>query len=404
MAKKFFLSLLCFLSIAEGSFRTQQAHEESIGAARNIPGCGAAVIILTEKSDGQTNIFNGTYVAPGKVLTHSHEQMVPGKTWVISSFLCSDLSYDISFGYEGKITFFQADIKEQLKRNRQNCREVRNILYPSDRQEIVSEEATFTINIDTLPGSLPFVANYEEYIAKAAKAPVRGIDFSVLGSDYCVLEIDQLPEDHPIATVASSAVETENIIHVLGHSLFTQLHNGSNDRLTRELGTPNLERQVRAILPGKTQQFKITLPLGTTYFSQIAKPVEDTLIVEAVCASAKNTSSDITSDEIWDPARTDSRIQAMIVDGLSGSGVYNENNELIGIVSCSYKNKATSNIEQLFNHAMQQIMNRQNVEYNRGIIQALRSSLLDQLNHPLLNIHQMITPEIYELLRSSVHP
>lgn len=213
--------------------------------------------------------------------------MVPGNTWVMSSFLCSELSYAIGFGYKGEITFFQADINEQLKRTRQSCREVRNIIYPSNRQEVAREEVRRTLDIINLPNSLPFVANYEEYVTEAAKAPLTEKDFSIVGSDYCILEIDPFAETHPIAKVVSSAIEAETIIYVLGHSLATQLHDGSNHRLTEELRKPDLEHQVRAILPGKTQQFKTTLPLGTTYFSQVAKPLEDMLIVEAVCASTK---------------------------------------------------------------------------------------------------------------------
>lgn len=109
----------------------------------------------------------------------------------------------------------------------------------------------------------------------------------------------------------------------------------------------------------------------------------------------KNTPSGIISDEIWDPTRTDPRIQAMIVNGLSGSGVYNENHELIGIVSCAHKNIATKAIEDLFAQAIK--------SKDKESAKLLLSSLPERIKHPLLNIHQMITlSDIQELLGTSI--
>jgi hypothetical protein len=77
-------------------------------------GCGAAVIIVTEQPDGMTNIFNGTYVAPGKVLTASTAEIIHGKTFVISAFLSPALSYAIEFSSEGALDFFRQTYKNSL--------------------------------------------------------------------------------------------------------------------------------------------------------------------------------------------------------------------------------------------------------------------------------------------------
>jgi hypothetical protein len=105
----------------------------------------------------------------------------------------------------------------------------------------------------------------------------------------------------------------------------------------------------------------------------------------------------VAGDEIWDPAETDPRIQAMIVDGLAGSGVYNAEGELVAIVSHSHKCLLTSLIEKTFDEAMQKIKNRQDVEYNKFVARKISTSLPQKLHHPLLNIHQIITPEVLEL-------
>jgi hypothetical protein len=397
MIKKLFLSLACILSIVEGSFRSQADHEDSIGAATNVSGCGAAVIIVTEQPDGMTNIFNGTYVAPGKVLTASTAEIIHGKTFVISAFLSPVLSYAIEFSSEGGIRFFQADIQEQFKLNRNGCRRVEGIKYPLARQRVATEEVRRELDISTLPDSLPFIADHEAYITEAVNAPVRAKDFSVVGPDYCILEIDPFQASHPIATIAADPIAAEAVVNVIGHSQLTKVHDGSHFRLIDEIQKLNLESQARAIRPGTSKRFKVTLPLGATYFSQVGKPFDDKFVVEAVCASTKDISAGEAGDEIWDPAETDPRIQAMIVDGLAGSGVYNAEGELVAIVSHSHKCLLTSLIEKTFNESMQKLRNGQDAEYNRFVARKISTSLPPKTHHPLLNIHQIITPEVLEL-------
>jgi hypothetical protein len=383
MIKKLFLSSALILSIAEGSFRSQESHEDSIGAATNVPGCGAAVIILTQQSDGLTNIFNGTYVAPGEVLTTSNAEIILGKTFVVSAFLSPVLSYDIKFSDEGKLKFFQADIQEQFRLNRNGCREVEGIKYPSARQLVDTADVRRMLDVGHLPGSLPFIADHEAYIAEAVNAPIRAKDFSVIGPDYCILKIQPFQEDHPIAAIAKDPIAGKTVVNVLGHSLLTKVHNGSHLRLEDELKKLKLESQTQDISTETSKDFKVSLPLGAIYFSQVGRPLNDKFVVEAACESTKNISAGVADDENWDPTRTDPRIQAINVEGLAGSAAYNAEGEIVAIISCSHKCLLTSQIENLFDKAVK--------DRDTKMAQLLLPGLPQREKHPLLNILQVIT-------------
>ncbi len=390
MIKKLFLSVVCILSIAESSFRSQADHVDSIGAATNVSGCGAAVIILVKQPDGMTNILNGTYVAPGKVLTISTEKIVTGEAVVVSSFLSSELSYCIGYSSEGSLNFLQADIEEQLKTNRNGCKIVQGIKYPSNRQRTSLVPVARGLDVGTLPGSLPFITDHDAYIAAAAEAPICAMNFSVAGANYCMLDIDAFPEGHPIATIAADPIAAEAVVNVMGHSIFTHVHDGSHRRTYDETQKIMDLVQLRGAFQGISTKIKIKLPLGATYFSQVGRPLNDKFIVEATCASAKNILPG-QRDQIWDPTRTDPRIQAMIVNGLIGSGVYNAEGELVAIVACAHKSLLTGYIEDLFDQTMQKLKNGEDVDYNKFVARKISTSLPQKLHHPLLNIHQIIT-------------
>ncbi len=79
------VTLISFLSIVEASFRSQAEHDASEESAKSHPGFGAAVFVIQCRGDSPAvSISNGIYIAPGNVLTHSHERMEIGKTFVVS--------------------------------------------------------------------------------------------------------------------------------------------------------------------------------------------------------------------------------------------------------------------------------------------------------------------------------
>ena len=139
-------------------------------------------------------------------------------------------------------------------------------------------------------------------------------------------------------------------------------------------------------------ELEMDISIPATCFSQSVRQIDDKLVVEAVCGATSAKPAGISGEEIFDKDRTDSDIQALIVGGLSGSGVY-IGDELIGLVSRSHKCILTECIESELVKAYQ-------ARDNAGI-RAYSAMHPSAITHPLLNIHQIVTEEsVATLLRS----
>ena len=134
----------------------------------------------------------------------------------------------------------------------------------------------------------------------------------------------------------------------------------------------------------KIAELEMDMRPRATCFSQSVRSIGDKLVAEAVCGLTNAKLAHLPGDEIFDRERTDSNIQALVVKGLSGSGVY-AGDQLIGLVSVAHKCSLTGLIESEFTKAI-------------SIRDARRAALFMAMHsrsiaHPLLNIHQIVTEE-----------
>jgi hypothetical protein len=160
MFRYLFLTMFSFISLVEGSFRSMEAHELSREEAQLHPGLGAAVLVIVQSDSGDTSITNGTYVAPGKVLTHAHEQRVVGKTWVMSPFAgCTNLPFDITLDVRppnfecNKISLKLDDVIKSKA-----CKRVKSITYPEGRSLIPHRDIQRTVG----PDNMDFVDDFDK--------------------------------------------------------------------------------------------------------------------------------------------------------------------------------------------------------------------------------------------------
>ncbi len=142
--KSYILLIASIFCVAEASFRSAKEHQQSFEAAKKHPALGAALIVVAEAEGGKFRITNGVYIAPGKAISHAHEDR-PGKTWVISPFAgCAELIYlscwTRTSAKNSTLTDFSLDMQETLKKYANSCRKVKLISFPSERRLIDSKK------------------------------------------------------------------------------------------------------------------------------------------------------------------------------------------------------------------------------------------------------------------------
>jgi hypothetical protein len=272
-----------------------------------------------------------------------------------------------------------------------HCRKVISIEFPAGRSEVENLPVRVEANAADLQG-LEFVANYEAYVQSAVTSPISILNsenLAIVGSDFCVLSIRPFVR-HPIAKFYSGdarATEGKFSVAVLGYSLHTHLYDGRGHLLSCTM--KGVMDQFIASGRGSVEA-KITMNPRATSFSQSVRSIGEKFIAEAVCGVTSTKPAGISGDEIFDRERTDPGIQALVVKGLSGSGVY-VGDELIGLVSASSKYLLTEAIESELAKAFES-----GDEFRITAYTAIHPSVIE---HPLLNIHQSVTQQkINELL------
>ena len=378
MYRYLFLTMFSLISLVEGSFRSMEDHGLSHEKAKTHPGLGAAVLVIVQSHSGDTSITNGTYVAPGKVLTHAHEQRVVGKTWVMSPFAgCTNLPFDITLDVRppnfecNKISLKLDDVIKSKA-----CKRVKSITYPEGRSLIPHRDIQRTVG----PDNMDFVDDYEQYIQDAVVEPsdcVNSANQDIVGTDFCILDIDPFP-GHPVAQFYPTEVIADTV-SVFGYSLHTHVCDGSDsffDNTLRHIAQDASSQGIRGKI-GVTSGFGLV----PTSFTQSVRKIFDSLVAEAVVGKAV-TSSHFRRDEIFDKERTNPEVQAVIVGGLSGSGVYIDG-MLVGLVSRAHKSVMTEGFEKIFSDALK--------TRNAEIARVFASVLPAKIPHPLLNIHQIVT-------------
>jgi hypothetical protein len=396
MYRYLFLTMFSFVSLVEGSFRSQREHGASEDVARAHPGFGAAVLVVQYGRDFKdVSISNGIYIAPGKVLTHSHERMQIKKTYVVSPFAgFENFPCEVDMTIEGdSFSHTTQYLLPKLVSSKEHCRKVKGITFPTDRTEVAYHPVRRELDPND-PESLEFVANYEGYVHGEVIAPlpiIRDEGVAIVGSDFCILDIEPFP-DHPTAKLYSGAArETEEKfpITVLGYSFQTHVCDGSDHLLQNSFS--RIAQEIKA--DGKRDaKFEMLIPARVTCFSQSVRQINDKFVAEAVCGATRTKPAGISGDEIFDKDRTDSDIHALIVAGLSGSGVY-IGDELIGLVSYAHKCNLTEFIERE--------LIRARADSDNIRIDAYTAMHPSTIRHPLLNVHQNVTKESVAPLLSS---
>ena len=346
--KSYILILASIFCIAEASFRSDDALRASFRAAKAHTAIDAALIVISEAGGGQFRVSNGVYIGPGRAITHAHEDRSL-RTWVISPFVGAKLIYKIVWNkVSGGISFNGSpfDIDETFITFPHACREVTAIRFPDrELREVicigrVTEESVSFAALEELVIPEKFIKN-----THASPLPILGSNLSLMGPDFCVLAFPAFDDDHPVARIrATPLTDAESLtVSVLGYSTKTHLYDGTNlmqdaihDRNMKEVSSIiSLKIQKRRALTSGVEHLRF--PINFTTFTQVALVCNGKLIVQAVCGTrAENASPLVTYREIFDPERTDSRTQALTVEGLSGSGVYDENGNLVGLVSAGY--------------------------------------------------------------------
>ncbi len=396
MYRYLFLTMFSFVSLVEGSFRSMEDHGSSHEEAKTHPGLGAAVLVVQYGLDfSDVTVFNGTYIAPGKVLTHSHERFKISKTYVVSPFAgFENFPCKVDMTIEGDSFSHTTEyLVTKLVSSEEHCRKVKGITFPTDRTEVDYHPVRRELDPND-PESLEFVADYEGYVHGEVIAPlpiIRDEGKAIVGSDFCILDIEPFP-DHPTAKLYSGAArETEEKfpITVLGYSFQTHVCDGSDHLLQNSFR--RIAQEIKAA-GERDAKFEMLIPARVTCFSQSVRQINDKFVAEAVCGATRTKPAGISGDEIFDKDRTDSDIHALIVAGLSGSGVY-IGDELIGLVSYAHKCNLTEFIER------ELIRARADSENIR--IYAYTAMHPSTIRHPLLNVHQNVTKESVAPLLSS---
>lgn len=338
--RTYILILASIFCVAQASFRSTEEHGASFEAAKTHPARGAALIVISEVTDGDFSVSNGVYIAPGIAITHAHTGRTK-KYWVISPFAGgSTLVYDLTL--EGNSTdviikAFSLNIESTLAKYPNACREVSEIRFPGARKLVDKAEA---LSAKLLLGTNAGNQSCSEYVAAAAVSPLAltGDDQYSIGPDYCTLSFTAFQDGHPIAEILNEPLPAEAVVTVLGTSLHTHVYDSTDYLFQNTLsdiarGLPPTGRNTRSVSMRPETQF--------TCFSQLAREVDGgKLAVQAVCGSRAASGAGqeyIPDDELFDPSKVDPRIQALIVGGLSGAGVY-VGNQLVGIVSHSQRN------------------------------------------------------------------
>ena len=407
MFRYLFLTMFSFVSLVEGSFRSMEDHGSSHEEAKAHPGLGAAVLVVQYGRDFiDVSISNGIYIAPGKVLTHSHERFEIGKTYVVSPFAgFKNFPCKVDMTIAGdSFSHTTQYLLHKLVSSKEHCRKVKGITFPTDRTKVDYHPVSRELDPND-PESLEFVADYEGYVHGEVIAPlpiIRDEGFAIVGSDFCILDIEPFP-DHPTAKLYSGAArETEEKfpITVLGYSFQTHVCDGSDhllqnsfSRIAQEIKAGRIAQEIKA--DGKRDaKFEMLIPARVTCFSQSVRQINDKFVAEAVCGATRTKPAGISGDEIFDKERTNPEVQAVIVGGLSGSGVY-IGDELIGLVSYAHKCNLTEFIERELIKARADSDNLRIAAYT-----AMHPSTI---RHPLLNVHQNVTAgDVDALLRPSV--
>ncbi len=394
-----FIIFVSLCSLVEGSFRSIEAHTASFEQAKNHPGYGSAVLVISQIEDA-FSVSNGVYVASGKVLTHSHEVRIPEKTWVASPFSgFKKLPQDISLNIVNNGFSYVVQTATNTKfADHKACKKVQSISFPTTRQEVTRALSLREYNVE----DLSFVQNTHDFLVQAAEYPVGILgkkDGALAGDDYCILNIEPFA-DHPIAKLASRVEEGR--ITVIGHSLKTHISDGTDCFFWN-----TIDDVVEQLKQAGETSATMTMPwiVQMTTFSQEVQKINNKLIVQAISAKQK-TARQIFQKETWDKDRTPATIEALIVDGLSGSGVYNQDGELVGIVSCAFQNAETiyfHGIEEIFEERLIKELKKAKdalsvEEKEAAKAEARKTAAILRMPHPLLNIHQGITSEVFYLL------
>jgi hypothetical protein len=397
MYRYLFLTMFSFVSLVEGSFRSQREHGASEDVARAHPGFGAAVLVVQYGRDFKdVSISNGIYIAPGKVLTHSHERFEIGKTYVVSPFAgFKKFSCDVDMTIEGDS--YVCSTKYNLnKLGGEHCRKVKSVVFPAGRTEIADSPVRRVLDPNN-PQSLEFVANYEGYVGSVVSAPapiIRNEGRAVMGADFCILDIKPFKESHPTAELYSDVTAKTAAtfpVTVLGYSFKTHVFDGSDYLLGNTMNEVFFQCKAQKL---RVAELEIEMCPRVTSFSQLVRPIGDNLVAEAVCGVTSAKTASISGDEIFDKERTNPAVQAVIVKGLSGSGVY-VGSKLIGIVSTSHKCNLTEFIESELGKAK--------LAGDIAKVTAFTAMHPSTIPHPLLNIHQYVTAgDVDALLRPSV--
>jgi len=386
-------------------------HARSFKESQKHSGFMPAVLVITEVSDQQYVASNGVYISPGRVITHFHEPREKSKIWVISPYAgCSSVPYkaQLTLDTDGCYMFDKINVDlDTLLKKKEACREVFFISF-SHHEEIPREQKTEISEISisevtdldkVIEGlkiedinDLPFVKDYKSYLEVAVERPISnkksGVKFR--GEDYCILSIEPF-EGHPEAKFLVDTQDAKKIT-ILGHSLYTHLCDGTDSVFNN-----SIRSIVRSFIEQRkfgARSINLDFEIQMTCFSQIVRTIGTRLVSEVTHGGIVGYLPNfVCDDEIWDPARSNPENEALIVSGLSGSGLYDEKGNLVGLVSCAHKSNLPEVLQKIFVEALKR--------KDREAINRIKDYMPSSLNYPLLNIHQKITSQIYHCLEGS---
>jgi len=398
MRIKYFLAAVSFFSVVEGSFRSMEEHGASFEHAKTHSGYGPAVLVISQIGDN-FSISNGVYVAPGKVLTHSHEDRQPNKTWVASPFAgFTRLEKNISLNIDDdNFIISSSNIVMRTIESHKACKKVKNIDFPATRVETRPSVRAMMLDLKN-PAFLE-----EDFLDRAARGPIGLMGkegFAIEGDDYCILSIDPFPK-HPVARLANGVDENETIT-ILGHSLGTHIHDGTDSIFCNTLSDVAMDMKRQGM---RCAAVPIQWQIQMTTFSQVAQRKDNKFVVQAISAKQNPGLHEIYDKETWDIKKTPSDIQALIVNGLSGSGVYNTRGELVALVSCSFQSFETDHFFRE-EDSLKADLTKALSDAKNGVSDAEKEAAKERareivntlkINHPVLNIHQIITAEMLAL-------
>lgn len=397
--------LVSIFCVSDASFRTEDDRQKSFAAAKAHPASGAALVVIAEAEpgSGQYSEFNATYLGDGIAVTHSHQRITPERTWVVSTWAgATDLTYQVScFAQPGRIPVASSITLDPTSFDPTYSRVVTQVLYPQGRETSHEGGAHGVVRVPTCVDDLPFYgAEFPRYVSDAIKEPlkVKFTDRYLTGTDFCLLQFAKFPDDHPVTTICKTPFG-EGEVEILGRTTVTHLYDGSGERFSEMLRSHAIsafpKKGGKRVVKANPVISPMKVSIDKTCFSQFAQRREDRLIVVAACGSTEQKPDDIDGNEIFNPDTTDPRTTAVVVEGLSGSGVYIRNAlgvpELVAVVSTVFKSGITEGLENAYTSS--KAAGKSTDARERDRLRSIHGLMPSQRFHPLLDIHQVIGDE-----------